>query len=151
MCRALVTNEARVAPVYVTSDVVFMTAGDNEEFSEWLATNYQFTVRGLVLQLSQDSDLNDPGELHLQTRGLVDGTVRFEADDVVKVKVLSVYTRMLVNRGRSFTLLREDERAAVAYEQALALDPMLEVARQGLRESKSALRSGNERDRPAGR
>jgi hypothetical protein len=137
MCRALVTNEARVGPVYLTCDLASLPGGEDKQLTEWLLANYQFVVRGLVFQLSQNGRLEDPGDLHLQTRGLADGTLRFEKDDVVKVKVLPVYTNMLVNRGRYLTLLNQHARAAAAFEQALALDPSLEVARQGLRESMS--------------
>jgi Protein O-mannosyl-transferase TMEM260-like len=141
MWQALVTNEARIAPVYLTSDLAFMTGGEDKEFTEWFVTNYQLVARGLVLQLSQNRGFEDPGDLHLETRGLADGTLRFEKDDVVKVKVLPAYTHMLVSRGRYLAFMHQHERAAAAFEQALALDPGLEVARQGLNESRTMLRS----------
>ncbi len=47
---------------------------------------------------------------------------------------------MLVSRGRYLALLNQHERAAAAFEQALALDPKLEVARQGRDDSMSILR-----------
>ena len=141
MWQAIVTNEARIAPVYLTSDLAFMTGGEDKEFAEWFVTNYQLVVRGLVFQLGRNRGLEDPGDLHLETRGLADGTLRFEKDDVVKVKVLPAYTNMLVNRGRYLALLKQHERAVAAFEQALALDPSLEVARQGLNESLTMLRN----------
>jgi tetratricopeptide (TPR) repeat protein len=139
MWQALVTNEARIAPVYLTSDMAFMKGGDDKEFSEWLVRSYQFVVRGLVFQLSQNRGLEDLGDLHLETRGLADGTLRFEKDDVVKLKVLPVYTNMLVNRGRYLTLLKQHERAAAAFARALVLDPSLQVARDGFNESRGML------------
>jgi tetratricopeptide (TPR) repeat protein len=140
MWQALVTNEAKVAPVYVTSDLAFAAGEEDRELTQWLATQYQFAVRGLVFQLSRTRGFEDPGDLHLETRGLADGTLRFEKDDVVKVKVSPVYTNMLVNRGRYLALMNQHERAVAAFEQALALDPGLEVARQGLNESRKTLR-----------
>jgi len=137
LCQALVTNEARVAPVYLTSDLVVVTGGDDKDFTQWLATHYQLVLRGLVFQLSPGGRLEDPGDPPLEMRGLADGTLRFENDDVVKLKVLPVYTRMLVSRGRCLAMLHEHSRAAAAFEQALALDPSLDVARQGLDESRS--------------
>ena len=130
--------KTKIAPVYVTSDLAFVTGGEDKEFTQWLLTNFQLVVRGLVFQLSQNRGFEDPGDLHLETRGLADGTLKFEKDDVVKVKVLPAYTNMLVNRGRYLALLKQHERAAAAFEQALALDPSLEVARQGLNESRNA-------------
>jgi hypothetical protein len=76
---------------------------------------------------------------HLQTRGLADGTVRFEKDDVVKVKVLPVYTSMLINRGRYLALFNHIDRAVILFKQALALDPNLAAAQQGLSESTAKL------------
>jgi tetratricopeptide (TPR) repeat protein len=79
--------------------------------------------------------------VRLETRGLNDGTLRFETNDVVSIKVLPAYTTMLVNRGRYLASFNRHERAISAFQQALALDPRLEVARQGLKESASKLRS----------
>lgn len=141
MWQALVTNEAKIAPVYLTSDLAFMTGGNDQEFTEWFVTNYQLIARGLIFQLSQSPELEDPGDLHLETRGLADGTLRFDRNDVVKVKVLPVYTHMLVNRGRYLAVIHQHERAVAAFEQALVLDPSLEVARQGLDENRSMLRN----------
>ena len=58
-------------------------------------------------------------------RGLADGTVRFAKDDVVNVKILPAYTRMLTNRGRYLALFNQHERAILAFKEALALDPNL--------------------------
>jgi tetratricopeptide (TPR) repeat protein len=42
---------------------------------------------------------------------------------------------MLINRGRYLALFGEHERAIAAFEQALALNPDLALARQGVAES----------------
>jgi tetratricopeptide (TPR) repeat protein len=42
---------------------------------------------------------------------------------------------MLVNRGRYLALFGRHERAVEAFKQALALDPDLDLARQGLEEN----------------
>jgi Tfp pilus assembly protein PilF len=66
--------------------------------------------------------------------------VRFEKDDPVNLKVLPAYTRMLVNRGRYLALFNQHERAAAGFRQALALDPNLAPAQQGLAESTAKAR-----------
>jgi tetratricopeptide (TPR) repeat protein len=63
--------------------------------------------------------------------------VRFAKDDVVNVKILPAYTRMLTNRGRYLALFNQHERAILAFKEALALDPNLVAAQQGLAESKA--------------
>jgi len=66
--------------------------------------------------------------------------VRFEKDDVINLKVLPTYTSMLVNRGRYLASFNQHERAIAAFKEALALDPSLAAAREGLAESAAKLR-----------
>jgi tetratricopeptide (TPR) repeat protein len=79
--------------------------------------------------------------VHLQIRGFADGTLRFEKGDPINVKVMPVYTNMLINRGRYLALFGQHERAIAAFKQALALNPNLTAAQQGLTESTAKLQS----------
>ena len=109
--------------------------------SEWLTKSYQLVPEGLVFKLAGAHSSDGPREVRVETRGLNDGTLRFERDDVVRLKVLPAYTAMLVNHGRYHASLNRHERAMTAFQQALALDPSLELARQGIAESASRLRN----------
>jgi hypothetical protein len=140
MIQSIMTNESKVAPVYITRDLLFADTV-NGELTRWLTQNYQLVPQGLVFSLTGDRSFHDSPDLRLQTRGLADGTLRFEKDDVVDLKVLPVYTSMLINRGRYFALFNQHERAIAAFRQALALDPGLAAARQGLAESTAKLRN----------
>lgn len=140
MIQSIVTNEKRVAPVYMTSDLL-SSDSVNGELARWLMQKYQLVPQGLVFNLAEDRGFHDSPDLHLQTRGLADGTLRFEKDDVVKIKVLPAYTRMLTNRGRYLELFNQHDRAATAFRQALALDPGLAPAQRGLADSTAKLRS----------
>ena len=139
MVRSIVTQERSVAPVYITNDLL---AGDpsNGEATKWITQNYQLVPQGLVFELATDSTFHDSPEPQLQTRGLADGTLEFENNDVVKLKVLPTYTSMLVNRGRYLTLFNQHERAIAVFKEALALNPRLTAAREGLAESTAKLR-----------
>jgi tetratricopeptide (TPR) repeat protein len=139
MCQAFVTNELKVAPVYMTSDLLEKTP-QNKEVTEWLIKTFQLVPRGLVFQLFADQDFHAPGEPGLQTRGLGDGTLSFEKDDVVKLKVLPVYTRMLFNRGRYLAAANQHSYAIDAYRQALKLDPDFEAAQLELGKSLEKVR-----------
>ncbi|MEN3368986.1 MAG: hypothetical protein V7609_1129 [Verrucomicrobiota bacterium] len=139
LCQAFVTNELKVAPVYITTDLLERTP-QNKEVTEWLIKKYQLVPRGLVFRLFEDQDYHAPGEPFLRTRGLADGTLSFEKDDVVRLKVLPVYTGMLVNRGRYLAAANQPAYAIEAYRQALKLDPDLEVARQELDKSLDKMR-----------
>ena len=140
MIRSIVIHESKVAPVYVTRDLLFADTV-NGELTKWLTQNYQLIPQGLVFNLADDQSFHESPDLCLQTRGLADGTLRFEKEDVVNVKVLPVYTSMLTNRGRYLALFNQHERAIAAFRQALALDPGLAAAQQGVVESTAKLRS----------
>jgi hypothetical protein len=140
MIQAIVTNENRVAPVYMTNDLLSADSM-NGELTRWLTQNFQLVPQGLVFNLASDRSFHDSPDLHLQTRGLADGTVRFEKDDAINIKVLPAYTRMLINRGRYLELFNQHERAAAAFREALSLDSSLAAAQQGLAESTAKLRS----------
>jgi tetratricopeptide (TPR) repeat protein len=139
MIQAMVTNEGRVAPVYVTNDLL-SSDSVNGELTRWLNQKYQLVPQGLVFNLADGQDFHDSPDVQLQIRGLADGTLRFAKGDPVNVKVKPVYTNMLINRGRYLALSGQHQRAIAAFEQALALNPDLALARQGLAESTAKAR-----------
>jgi hypothetical protein len=122
MLQSLVNRELEIAPVYVTAELILTKDNQNINFIEWLTHNFQAVPRGLVLQLMRDNEFHDPGEPHLQTRGLIDGTIRFAEDDVVKLKVLPIYKVMLQSRGQYLAHFHQRERAYAAFEEAKRFD-----------------------------
>jgi tetratricopeptide (TPR) repeat protein len=140
MIQSMVTNESRVAPVYMTNDLI-SSDSVNGELTRWLSQKYQLVPQGLVFNLTDGQGFHDSPDVHLQIRGLADGTLRFGKGDPVNVKVLPVYANMLINRGRYLALFGQHQRAIAAFEQALALNPNLALARQGLAESTAKARS----------
>jgi tetratricopeptide (TPR) repeat protein len=139
MIQSMVTNESRVVPVYMTKDLL-SSDSVNGELTRWLSQKYQLVPQGLVFNLADGQGFHDSPDVHLQIRGLADGTLRFDKGDPVNVKVIPVYTNMLINRGRYLALFGQHERAIAAFEQALALKPDLALARQGLAESAAKAR-----------
>src|SRR5205809_3796090 len=139
MVRSSVTSDIRFAPVYLTNDVLAANQL-NSYLTQWIPQTYQLIPEGLVFYLASDQSFHDSPDPRLQTRGLADGTIRFEKDDVINLKVLPSYTSMLVNRGRYLALFNQDERAILAFKEALALNPGLATAREGLAQSAAKLR-----------
>ena len=139
MIQSMVTNESTVAPVYMTNDLI-SSDSVNGELTRWLTQKYQLIPQGLVFNLADGQGFHDSPDVHLQIRGLADGTLRFGKGDPVNVKVLPTYANMLINRGRYLALFGQHERAIGAFEQALALNPNLTLARQGLAESAAKAR-----------
>ena len=140
MMHAFVLNEGRIGPVYMTSDVPFADKRE-AELTKWLTHTFQFVAQGLVFKLETTEGFHDSPDVKLQLRGLADDSLRFEKDDVVTLKVLPVYTSMLVNRGRYLANSNQHERAIAAFKQALLLNPNYALAQQGLQESTDKLRS----------
>jgi len=134
MIQAIVRNEIKVAPVYITNDVLIADSL-NSYLTRWIPQSYQLVPQGLVFNLTTDQSFHESPEPHLRTRGLADGTVKFAKDDVVNLKILPAYTRMLTNRGKYLASVNQHERAILTFKEALALDPNLGVAQQGLAES----------------
>jgi tetratricopeptide (TPR) repeat protein len=139
MIQSMVTNEESVASVYMTNDLL-SSDSVNGELTRWLTQKYQLVPQGLVFNLADGQGFHDSPDVHLQIRGLADGKLRFGKGDPVNVKVLPVYANMLINRGRYLALFGQDERAIAAFEQALTLNPDLDLARQGLAESAAKAR-----------
>jgi hypothetical protein len=140
LIHSIVTNEIRVGPVYITKDLLSADQ-TNAYLIRWIPQTYQLIPQGLVFSLATDQSFHDSPDPHLQTRGLADGTLRFEKNDAVNLKVLPVYTTMLVNRGRYLAAFNQHERAVALFSEALALDPGLPAAQQGLAESTAKLRN----------
>jgi hypothetical protein len=144
---SMVSNHIRTAPVYITHELLTiygylaeikrnnkqMQPSAYHQDGNWivpLGETYQLIPQGLVFQLRADRAFHEPARPVLLTRGLADGTLRFEEDDVVKQKVLPVYLGMMVNRGRYLEAYGRREQAIEAINEALALDPNFGPAHQ---------------------
>ena len=140
MIQAIVTNENGVGLVYITRDLLLPDT-TNGAVTQWLSQSYQLVPQGLVFNLTRGSSFHDSPDIRLETRGLADGTVQYEKDDVVNLKILPAYTSMLINRGRYFAAFNQHGRAIIAFKEAFALDPNLTAAREGLAESTAKLQT----------
>jgi hypothetical protein len=135
MVSAVVKTHLQRHPVYVTQEVVLGRATEQRRLAQLLTDAYQLVPDGLVFRLVSGRSYVEPAEPDLRLRGLADGTVRFDSDDVVAQKVLPAYVTMLYNRGRYLALNGRHGRAVRAFEQCLALDPTFSLAREALRDS----------------
>jgi len=141
MILALVTSHFKSAAVYVTSDIAANRKGTDLELTRSLASAYQFVPQGLIFQLARKGVFQRPSDHELVTRGLTGGGMKFEEDDVVRVKVLPVYVMMAYSRGRYLAAYGRHEQAIEAFKRALALDPGFSLAQQAIDESLGAMRT----------
>jgi hypothetical protein len=116
---------------HATTDVVLAQSPD-PALAARISRTFPFTPRGLLFSLRAPRDDAPPPELH--PRGLFDGTLALEADDVASLKVRPVYLVMMTNRGRYLLMQGDRAGAEVAFRQALAWDPGFGPARAGLTE-----------------
>lgn len=142
MILAFVTNHIHSSPVYLTLDIAGNREGQDAELTKSLAGSYQFVPQGLIFQITPDREFQQPAESALVLRGLADGTLKFENDDVVMAKVFPVYVNMLYNRGRYLAAHGRHEQAIEAFKGSLALNPRFTAAQQAANESANALRKG---------
>ncbi len=133
MILAIIAAQLRSGPVYVTQDLVLSRDVQNNRLTKALSGKYPLVPQGLVFQLFQDRVYHDPPPVQLDTTSLIEVGLRFQPDDVVRLKVFPVYVTMLYNRGRYLALGRRRE-ARGAFEQALALDPAFGPAQRALAE-----------------
>ena len=137
---SLISNHLATAPVYVTQDIATYREGPDSDWAKQVAAKYQLVPEGLVFQLFADHDFHPPATVTLVTRGLTDASLRFDEDDVVRVKVLPVYAGMLYNRGRYLAAGNHHEEAIEAFKQSLAIEPHFPAADRAMAESQAAAR-----------
>ena len=130
LLKALV--ETHLEPVYATRDVVLPGAALDRDVALALAAERPLVPRGLVFELARQRPDQVPPAVPLEMRGLFDGSLRFEADDVVSVKVKPVYLGMIGARGAYLAVMGDPAGARVELERTLALDPGFAPARAAL-------------------
>jgi hypothetical protein len=131
----LVENHLRTSPVYATQEIVTSQESRDSDWMRELASRYGFVPQGLVFQVFPDKQFHEPVEPRLEMRGLVDGSIKFEKNDVIRQKVLPVYVTMLYNSGRYFAAAGKHDRAVEAFKQALEIDPENSFVQTALNES----------------
>lgn len=139
MILSFITNQMKDAPVYVTSEIVLNRGGQDAELTKNLIENYQITPQGLVFLVSEKSAPIKFAEPQIVTRGINDGTLKFDTDDVVKKKIIPVYLNMAMSSGLFFASQGSQEKAILYFKQALAIDPTFEPAKKALAESRTKL------------
>lgn len=131
MILGFVSTHLRKAPVYVTLEVG-LGLGEDKGLAQSLNEKYRLVPEGLVFRLASNLDFQKTADQELVTRGINDGSFVFAADDVVTIKVISVYVNMLVNRGKYLEAYGRQAEAIEAYKRALSLDPNSVAAEESL-------------------
>jgi hypothetical protein len=132
MLVSLVTEQLKAAPLYITSELAEPAAAKEFEAIKQARERYDIVPQGLVFRLVERGSTAVVMPPEIEIRGLNDGTVRYDSDDIVRLSVIPVYTRMLANTGLYLVTKGVNDRAERYFRQALAIDPTSELAKSGL-------------------
>ena len=113
MLAAFVGDAIASGPVYATQDVTLQGYT-----AVLLADQYTFVPQGLVLQLFADRDFHDSAASVVLLRGITDGEIKLEPDDVVREKVLPSVLTMLTLRALYLEAYGQTEQSRQAFAQA---------------------------------
>ena len=130
LLKALV--DTHPGPVYATRDVVLPAAASDPDVARTLIAGRPLVPRGLVFELARKRPEQPPPAVPLEMRGLFDGSLRFEPDDVVSLKVKPAYLGMIAARGAYLAVMGDRAGAGTVFQQTLALDPGFAPARAAL-------------------
>jgi hypothetical protein len=119
-------------PLYATRDILLPGLASDPDVPRTLTAGRVLVPRGLVFEVARQRPAQAPPAAALEMRGLFDGSLRFEADDVVSQKVKPAYLGMIAGRGAYLAVMGDRAGAQAAFERTLALDPSFEPARAAL-------------------
>jgi hypothetical protein len=126
------------SPAFIFTNDLLVPNQTNGFLTQWIPQTYQLVPEGLVFNLATDRSLHDLPDSHLEMRGLADGTVRFEKDDVINGKILPANSRMLTNRGGTWPYSISTS-ALLCFQRGTGARSYLAEAWKGLAESEAKL------------
>jgi len=140
MLFALVTNQLNAnGPVYLTRELADPKGGQDLGLTRALGEKYELVPQGLVFRVIDKTAAPNFSQPQILTRGLNDGTLKFDEDDVVRRSVIPTYLNMLLNDGLFLASRGEQGRAIECFRQALTINPSFEPAKNALAASKNDL------------
>ncbi len=120
---SLIDQHLRRGPVYVSGEVAASTEPRDVNLRKRMSERYDIVPRGLLIELVPGHALRDVHYTPLETRGVADGTVRYEDDDEVPTEIVPAYRAILVMTGRYLAIEKKFDEALLAYRAANTIDP----------------------------
>jgi hypothetical protein len=115
--QGLLSSLVRVAlesgPAYTTQEIAL-----EGNTAQLLAREYSLVPTGLILRLFLDPGFHEPVAAQVALRGLTDGTVSHEPDDVARQQVLPAVLRSLELRGLYYQAFGRTDSAQEAFAEA---------------------------------
>jgi len=120
---SLIEQHLRRGPVYVSGEVAASTEPRDVNLRKRMADRFDIVPRGLLIELVPGHAFRDVHYTPLQTRGVADGTIRYDDDDVVPTEIVPAYRGIYVMTGRYLAIEKKFDEALLAYRAASAIDP----------------------------
>jgi hypothetical protein len=123
----------RGVAVHLTHDIAYSRNPVDQKFVQSLAGDYELLPRGIAIAVVPRGRPREVVLTEIDPAGLADGTIRYEADDVVLTQVIPAYRAVLLLRARHLRRTGDLSGAAREYRAALRLDPGSEEILRELR------------------
>ena len=137
---AVIAHQLARGPVYMTIDTALAWDERDKKFLERLKKDHDIVPRGVVMELVSGHAIRDVRRTPILTRGLIDGTVRYDDDEVVPNELVPTYRAAFLSRARYLAVTRHFQDAIADYQQALAFDPENRMLEQELLAVQAAMR-----------
>jgi len=121
---SLIVHHLPRGPVYITDELAASTLPRDANLRKQIGERWDIVPRGVLIELVPEEKLKaNVTYTPLQMRGVADGTIEYEDDDVVPTEIVPAYRTILVITGRYLALQKKFDEALLAYRAALSLDP----------------------------
>jgi hypothetical protein len=121
---SLIEHHLPRGPVYVSGEIAASNNPRDANLRKRINEKWDIVPRGLLIELLPGHKLRPVVKFTaLQTRGVADGTVEYEDDDVVPTEIAPGYRTIFLITGRYLAIEKKFGEALPAYRAAVALDP----------------------------
>jgi hypothetical protein len=121
---SLIEHHLPRGPVYISGEIAASNNPRDANLRKRINAKWDIVPRGLLIELMPGHKFRpDVKFAALQTRGVADGTVQYEDDDVVPTEIVPGYRTMFLITARYLAIEKKFDEALPAYRAAMALDP----------------------------
>jgi hypothetical protein len=120
---SMISEHLRRGPVYITNDIAASTSPRDANLRKRIAQTWNVVPRGLLIELAPGRAMRDIHFTAMETRGVSDGSIAYDDDDIVPTEIVPAYRTMYVITARYLGIEKKFDEAILAYKAALAIDP----------------------------
>ena len=130
---SFIDQHLRRGPVYVTGEFAASVDPRDANLRKRISERFDIVPRGLLIELVPGHALRDVRFTRLEMRGVADGSIAYDADDVVPLEIAPAYRAIYLMTGRYLAITKKFDEALLAYRIASELDPTNSSIEQEMR------------------